>query len=119
MSDLSYYSPGRSKQLGVLLWAAIVLAGIGAGLAGFLVGTGRPGDAIYVGVPAFLTLGTAGMALRAVREGTFSAKPWSTAAGAVLILVGLVFAGSDVIILPSIVGILLVLLALLGDHGER
>jgi hypothetical protein len=119
MSDLSYYSPGRSKQLGVLLWAAVVLAGIGAGLAGFLVGTGHPGDAIYVGVPAFLSLGTAGMALRALREGTFASKPWSLAAGAVLILTGLVFAQSAVSILPSMVGVLLALLSLLGDHGER
>ena len=119
MSDLSYYSPGRSKQLGVLLWVAVALAGIGAGLAGFLVGTGRPGDAIYVGVPAFLALGTAAMALRALREGTFASKPWSLAAGAVLILTGLVFAQSAVSILPSMVGVLLVLLALLGDHGER
>ena len=119
MSDLSYYSPGRSKQLGVLLWVAVALAGIGAGLAGFLVGTGRPGDAIYVGVPAFLALGTAAMALRALREGTFASKPWSLASGAVLILTGLVFAQSAVSILPSMVGILLVLLALLGDHGER
>jgi hypothetical protein len=119
MSDLSYFSPGRSKQLGVLLWAAIVLAGLGAGLAGFLVGTGHAGFAIFVGVPAFLVLGTAGMAMRALREGTFAAKPWSMAAGAVLILTGLFFAESAVTILPSLVGILLVLLALLADHGER
>jgi hypothetical protein len=120
MNELSYYSPGRAKQLTILLWAAVVLAGLGAGLAGFLVGTGHPGSAIVVGVPAFLVLGTAAMAMRALREGTFAAKPWSAAAGAVLILTGLFLAGeTDVSILPSIVGILLVLLALLGDHGER
>jgi hypothetical protein len=119
MSDLSFYSPGRAKQLTALLWAAIVLAGLGAGLAGFLVGTGHAGFAIFVGVPAFLVLGTAGMAMRALRGGTFAAKPWSIAAGAVLILIGLVFADSAVSILPSIVGILLVLLAMLADRGER
>jgi hypothetical protein len=119
MSDLSFYSPGRAKQLTVLLWAAIVLAGLAAGLAGFLVGTGHAGFAIFVGVPAFLVLGTAGMAMRALRVGTFAAKPWSIAAGAVLVLIGLVFADSAVSILPSIVGILLVLLAMLADRGER
>jgi hypothetical protein len=119
MSDLSYYSPGRAKQLGILLWTAIVLAGLGAGLAGFLVGTGHADFAILVGVPAFLVLGTAGMAMRALREGTYAAKPWSAAAGAVLILTGLFFAQTAVSIVPSMVGILLVLLALLGDRGER
>ena len=119
MSDVSYFSPGRSKQLGILLWAAVVLAGLAAGLAGFLVGTGHAGFAIFVGVPAFLVLGTAGMAMRALRWGAFAAKPWSMAAGAVLILTGLLFAQSAVSILPSMVGILLVLLALLGDRGER
>jgi hypothetical protein len=119
MSDLSYYSPGRARQLGFLLWAAIGLAGLGAGLAGFLVGTGFARFAIVVGAPAVLVLGAAGMAQRALREGTFAAKPWSTAAGAVLILTGLFFAQTPVSIVPSSVGILLVLLALLGDHGER
>jgi hypothetical protein len=119
MSDLSYYSPGRTRQLGTVLWAAIVLAGLGAGLAGWLVGTGFARPAIVVAAPAALVLGTSGMALRELREGTFAAKPWSTAAGAVLILTGLFFAQTAVSILPSIVGILLVLLALLRDHGER
>ncbi len=119
MSDLSYYSPGRSKQLMILLWAAIALAGLGAGLAGFLVGTGHAGFAIFVATPAFVVLGTSAMAMRALREGTFAAKPWSAAAGAVLILIGLIYAQDAVSILPSLVGILLVLLALLADHGER
>jgi hypothetical protein len=119
MSDLTYYSPGRTKQLMILLWAAVGMAGLGAGLAGFLVGTGHAGFAIFVATPAFVVLGTSAMALRALREGTFAAKPWSTAVGAVLILVGLVYAQDAVSILPSIVGILLVLLALLRDHGER
>jgi hypothetical protein len=119
MSDLSYFSPGRAKQLGILLWAAVVLAGLGAGLAGFLVGTGYAVFAIFLATPAFLVLGTSAMGLRALREGTFAAKPWSASAGAVLILTGLFFARDAVSILPSIVGILLVLLALLRDHGER
>ena len=119
MSDLSYYSPGRTKQLTILLWSAIVLAGLSAGLAGFLVGTGYGAYAILVATPAFLTLGTSAMGLRALREGRFAAKPWSASAGAVLILTGLLFADDAVTILPSLVGILLVLLALLADHGER
>ena len=119
MSDLSYYSPGRTKQLGILLWAAIVLAGLGAGLAGFLVGTGYAQLAIVVAVPAALALGTSAMALRGLREGAFAAKWWSAAAGTVLIITGLFFAQSAVSILPSLVGILLVLLALLADRGER
>ena len=41
------------------------------------------------------------------------------AAGAVLILTGLFFAQTPVSILPSMVGVLLVILALLADHGER
>jgi hypothetical protein len=119
MSEVSYFSPGRSKQLAVLLWSAIVLAGLGAALAGFLVGTGHAAESIFVGVPAFLVLGTAGMALRAVRAGTFAAKPWSAAAGGVLVLTGFLFAQDPVSVLPSLVGILLVLLAMLADRGER
>ena len=119
MSDLSYYSPGRTKQLTILLWSAIVMAGLGAGLAGFLVGTGYAAYSILVATPAFLALGTSAMALRALREGRFAAKPWSASSGAVLILTGLLLADDAVTILPSIVGILIVLLALLADHGER
>jgi hypothetical protein len=119
VSDLSYYSPGRAKQLTILLWSAIVVAGLGAGLAGFLVGTGYAVYAILVATPAFLALGTSAMALRALREGRFAAKPWSASAGAVLILTGMFFAKDAVSILPSMVGVLIVLLALLGDHGER
>lgn len=119
VSDLSFYSPGRTKQLGVLLWTAIALAGLAAGLAGFLVGTGHAGFAIVLATPAFLVLGTSAMALSALRAGTFAAKPWSAAAGVLLILTGFFFAQTAVSILPSIVGILLVLLALLADRGER
>ena len=119
MSDLSYFSPGRTRQLDILLWAAIVLAGLGAGLAGFLVGTGYAGFAVFVAAPAFLVLGTSAMGLRALREGTFAAKPWSASAGLVLVLTGLLFAQDALSILPSMVGILLVLLALLRDRGER
>jgi hypothetical protein len=119
MSDPSFYSPGRTKQLAILLWSAIVMAGLGAGLAGFLVGTGYAAYSILVATPAFLALGTSAMALRALREGTFAAKPWSASAGGVLILTGLLLADDALTILPSIVGILLVLLALLADRGER
>ena len=119
MSDLSYYSPGRAKQIGILLWVAVLLAGLAAGLAGWLVGTGYGRYAIVLAIPALLILGTAGMALRRLREGGYTAKPWTVAAGAVLILTGLFFAQTPVSILPSMVGVLLVLLALLADHGER
>jgi hypothetical protein len=119
MSELSYYSPGRAKQLGYLLWAAIVLAGLAAGIAGWLVGTGYGGPAIVLALPAILILGTSGMALRRLREGTYAAKRWSVAAGVVLILTGLFFAQTPVSILPSIVGTLLVLLAMVADRGER
>ncbi|HET8962101.1 hypothetical protein [Nocardioides sp.] len=119
MSDLSYYSPGRARQIGILLWAAIVLAGLAAGLAGWLVGTGFGPEAIVMAVPSLLILGTSGMALRALREGTLAAKRWSIAAGVVLIMIGLFFAQTPVSILPSIVGVLLVLLAMIADHGER
>jgi hypothetical protein len=119
VSDLSFYSPGRAKQLGVLLWVAIAMSGLAAGLAGWLVGTGFARPAIVVAVPAILVLGTSGMALTALRAGAHAAKPWSTVAGAVLIVTGLLFAQTAVSILPSMVGILLVLLALLADRGER
>jgi hypothetical protein len=119
MSDLSYFSPGRTKQLGALLWTSIVLAGLAAGLAGFLVGTGNAGAAIFLATPAFLVLGTSVMAMSALRAGTFAAKPWSAASGGLLILTGLLFAQTAVSILPSMVGILLVLLALLADRGVR
>jgi hypothetical protein len=119
MSDLSFYSPGRAKQLGILLWAAIAMAGLAAGLAGFLVGTGHAGLAIVVAVPALLLLGTSAMALSALRAGSRAAKAWSAIAGGVLVLAGLGFARGEVSILFSIVGVLLLLLALLRDHGER
>lgn len=119
MSDVSCYSPGRARQIGILLWAAIVLAGLGAGLAGWLVATGFPPEAIVVAVPSLLIVTTSGVALRALREGTPGAKRWSILAGGVLILVGLFFNQTAASMLPSIVGILLVLLAMLSDHGDR
>jgi hypothetical protein len=119
MSDASFYSPGRTKQLVILLWAAIAMAGLAAGLAGWLVGTGNPAIAIIVAVPALLLLGTSAMALSALRAGSHAAKPWSASAGGVLVLAGLGFAKGEVSILFSILGVLLLLLALLRDDGER
>ena len=119
MSDTSFYSPGRTKQLGILLWAAIAMAGLAAGLAGWLVGTGNAAVAIVVAVPALLLLGTSAMALSALRAGSHAAKPWSACAGGVLVLAGLGFANGEVSILFSILGVLLLLLALLRDEGER
>lgn len=115
----AYYSPGREKQLRILLWVAVGLAALGTILAGYLVGTGylRPG--VFVAVPAGMVLALAGMGLRELREGNWAAKPWSAAAGAMLILSGLVFAQAVWSLVPSVIGILLVLMALLGDHGER
>ena len=119
MSDPSHYSPGRTKQLRILLWVAVGLGGIGGVLAGYLAGTGYGRSALFFAVPAGLTLATAGMALRELGEGSRTARPWTVGAGAVLILTGLLLAQTVFSLLPSVVGILLVMLALLRDVGER
>ena len=119
MSDLTHYSPGRTKQLRILLRVAVGLAAVGGALAGALVGTGYGRFGLVVAVPAGLVLATAGMALRELGGGSRTARSWTVAAGAVLIGSGLLFAQTAVSLLPSMVGILLVMLALLRDVGER
>ena len=119
MSDISHYSAGRTKQLRILLWLAVGLAGLGAMLAGALAGNGYGRFSLFLAVPAGLVLVTAGMALRRLAGGDRAAKQWTVAAGVVLVLTGLLLAETAFSLLPSVAGILLVLLAVLRDVGER
>ena len=114
------YSPGRAQQLRYLLWAAVVLGAAFVGLAVFVAMAGGSARfAVFVAVPAFVLLPSAMMTLKAMEQPGLGARIGCLLTGGILIVVGLLLASAVVGILPSIVGILLMLLALLPDGGEE
>lgn len=117
---LVIYSPARAKQLRYLVWAAFVMGAATLGLAVFIaVLGGSLRYATFVAVPAVVLLATAMLTLRALEERGFEARVWCLLTGGVLVVVGLLLASAVVGILPSIVGVLIVLLALLPDVGDQ
>jgi hypothetical protein len=114
------YSPARAQQLRVLLWVAFVMGAAFLGLAVFaFVAGGSARFAAFLAVPAFALLPSAMLTLRALEQPGLGARIGSLLTGGALIVVGLLLASAVIGILPSIVGILLMLLALLPDAGER
>ena len=112
------FSPGRAQQLRYLLWAAVVLGASFVGLAVFVAMVGGSiRFAVFVAVPAFVLLPSAMLTLRAMEQPGLGARIGCLLTGGVLIVVGLLLASAVVGILPSIVGILLMLLALMPDGG--
>lgn len=114
------FSPGRAQQLRYLLWAAVVLGAVFVGLAAFVAVAGGSGRfAAFVAVPAVVLLLSAMLTLRSMEQPGPGARIGCLLTGGTLVVVGLVLASAVVGILPSIVGILLVLLALMPDRGDE
>ena len=114
------FSPGRAQQLRSLLWAAVVLAAACLALALFVaVAGGSLRFAAFLAVPASVLVPSAMLTLRAMEQPGPGARIGSLLTGGLLIVVGLLLASAVVGILPSIVGILLLLLALLPARGEE
>ncbi len=118
--SLTVYSVARAQQLRYLLWAAVVIGALMLGLATFVVVLGGSGRyAAFVTVPALLVLASAVTALRRLEERGVAARWWSVGTGLLLLVLGLLLAAATVGILPSIVGILLILMALLPGTGDH
>ena len=110
------YSPGRAQQLRYLLWTAVVLGAAFVGLAVFaFIAGGSARFALFLAIPAFALLPASMLTLRALDEPGLGARIGSLLTGGVLVVVGLLLASAVVGILPSIVGILLMLLAVLPE----
>ena len=117
---LVIYSPGRAQQLRYLLWTGFVMGAASLGHAAFvLVLGGSPRFAALVAVPAVLLLPSGLLSLRALEERGTGARWGAVVTGLLLIVVGLFLTSLVVGILPSIVGVLLLLLALLPDVGDQ
>lgn len=117
---LVIYSPGRAQQLRYLLWTGFVLGAAFVGLAVFvLVLGGSPRFAAFIAVPALVLLPSAMLSLRALEERGRAARLGCIVTGVLLVAVGLFLTALVVGILPSIVGVLLLLLALLPDVGDQ
>lgn len=113
-------SPGRAQQLRYLLWATVVLGALLLALAVFVVLIGGSTRyALFVTVPALLVLATAVAALRRLEDRGPAVRWWSLGTGLLLLVLGLLLAQITVGILPSILGVLLVLLTLLPDTGDH
>jgi hypothetical protein len=113
------YSVDRATQLRMLLYAALVVAGLLALAAVWGLATGFPLFAVAMALPAVTVAGSALASLRHLRRRSLAAKVMCVMTGVLLVLVGLILAQLVVGILPSIVGVLLILLALLKDVGAR
>lgn len=117
---LVIYSPGRAQQLRYLLWAGFILAAAFVGLATFiLIAGGSARFAAFVAVPSIVLLPSAMLSLRALEERGRAARLGCVVTGVLLVAVGLFLTALVVGILPSIVGVLIVLLALLPDVGDQ
>lgn len=117
---LVIFSPGRAQQLRILLWATVVIGALLAALATFLLVVGGPVRfALFVAVPAVLVLVLAVIALRRLEQRGAAARWWTVATGVLLILLAVLLTQAAVGLLPSIIGVLLVLLALLPDVGDH
>ena len=112
------HSPGRAQQLRYLLRAAVVVGALCLGFAvlAFLAG-GSARFATFLAVTAIAVVVTSVLTLRALALPGAAARWGSVASGGLLVVAGLLLASAVVGILPSIVGILLVLLALLPEDG--
>ncbi len=117
---LVIYSPGRAQQLRYLLWTGFILAAASLGIATFiLIAGGSARFAAFVAVPSIVLLPAAMFSLRALEERGRAARLGSVVTGVLLVAVGLFLTALVVGILPSIVGVLIVLLALLPDVGDQ
>ena len=105
-SGVPAYSPARATQLRYVLVAAVVV-----GVLLLVLGLFAP----LALVPAVLVLVSSGLALRVLKDGRRGARWAAVGAGAVQVLLGVWMARSGLGIIPSIVGVLLLLLALLPE----
>lgn len=108
-SGVPPYSPARATQLRYVLVAAVVV-----GVLLLVLGLFAP----LALVPAVLVLVSSGLALRLLKDGRRGARWGAVAAGAVQVLLGVWMARSGLGIIPSIVGVLLLLLALLPEADD-
>lgn len=117
---LVIYSPARAKQLRIVLWSSVVVAAAFAALAAWvlLVG-GTTRFALFLAVPGVLLLATSARTLQLMEQRGRGARLGSIATGVLLLLIGLVLASATLGIVPSILGVLMLLLALLPDVGDQ
>jgi hypothetical protein len=120
MATVVLYSEARARQLRVLLWAAVVVGALLVALAAFaLVLAGPSRYVLMVTVPAVLLLATTVTALRRMEHRGPAARWWSVGTGVLLMVLGLFLTSLALGVLPSILGVLLVLMALLPDTGDH
>jgi hypothetical protein len=111
------YGPARTTQLRALLWVALVLAVLMVALSGAAVASGSVRWGLAVGVVALAGGVVAAVGVR--DRSNARLRTLSLLSGGCQALVGVLLAASVLGILPSIVGILQVLVALLpGAAGD-
>lgn len=114
------YSPGRAQQLRLLLWSAVVMAAVATALALWVVIVGGSTRfALFVALPNLLLLVLTARTLQLLEDRGRGARFGAVGVGVLLLLIGLVLASAVIGIIPSIIGILVLLLALLPDVGDQ
>ena len=109
------YEPARARQLRILLW---VVVGVGVLLAVlallYLLGGSNPALVLLVVVaPAMLMLGLGSKSLQLLGRGEPQARSWVAGTAGVVVLTGVLFSRTGPGLLLTVVGILLLLVALL------
>ena len=114
------FSPPRVSQLRAFLIAAVVI-GVVVVVLGVLSlaedGADRP--TVTILVVGCLAVATAAVGVRLLPERDRAAQLTYVAAGMMQVSLGILLADGAVGILPSIIGVLLVMLTLLADTGDR
>lgn len=114
------YSPGRAKQLRALLWASVVVAALFTALAVWVLLVGSTVRyAFFLAIPGLLLMLASARTLKALEERGRAARVGALLTGGLLVFIGLVLASVTLGILPSILGVLILLLAVLPDVGDH
>lgn len=112
------FGAARATQLRVLLIASVVTGAITALFGAVILAGGHPWAGLALLVPGTLLLAACAVALRALALRGTPAKVACLVVGALQVLLGVLLTASGLGLLPSILGVLLIVLTVLPDASR-
>ncbi|MFC4786458.1 hypothetical protein ACT8ZV_18425 [Nocardioides sp. MAHUQ-72] len=115
------YEPARARQLRILLWVVVVVAALMAvfALAFLAAGSDPLLVLLVVALPAAVMLGLSARTLKLLGRADPRAGSWVVGTAWVVVLVGLLLSRTGPGLFVTIVGILLLLIAVLPGRDAR
>lgn len=120
VTDLALYSPARARKLSWLLWGAVVIALLFAGLATWvLIAEDVPRVALLAILASLVLLVSAARTLALMKTRGRAARFGVILTGLLLIVTGLFVPGALAGLVALVLGLFLLLLAVLPDVGDH